>query len=772
MRKRKSVIKKRRPAITKTSGKSRNPALALDVTGIALILCCPVLLVALAIPTGSGTLGGGLSASFIVAFGIGAYIIPFLLALLGVVLIMGPRETLPRHLAVGSAIVFLALEGIASSFVGVDPTNPAAGGGYLGYALAFSLQWATGSVIPYILLTGAAAVGILQMVNEPLVLLIARLMPQRDKTKSHSVQQNTARPVLERPEPKPERTEKAGRGILDKLLHRAEGRSETAIVPVEEPRSKRIPVKINGVHTAKSSKIRVDDPEEPAVASVEEGEYILPPTTLLNPPPPPPVRVEAELNSNIETIERTLKEFKVPATVVEIAVGPTVARYEIQLAPGIKVSKITQLADNLAMQLEANSVRVEAPIPGKAAIGVEVPNQTRGLVGLRELVESKPFQEGKSKLTFALGKDVAGEPFVANLERMPHMLIGGATNAGKSVCLNALIASLLFRATPDELKFVMIDPKRVELTLFDGIPHLACPVVKDVKVAAGILRSVVQEMEHRYQIFERVTVRNLASYNEKVPKEERLPFIVVVVDELCDLMMQCAAEVEGNITRLAQLARATGIHLVIATQRPSVDVITGVIKANISSRIAFAVSSHHDSRTILDSKGAERLLGSGDMLFLPIDANKPARIQGCYVSEKEIEAVVEFIKNQRRPTYTLTPSSVGGEGGMNGEDDKTFADEYYEPSVRYVVGTGYCSTSMLQRKFKIGYTRAARIVDAMEMQGIVGALDGAKPRQVLVSKHEVESILAGQQGIEYGSGEDDDDYIPPPIEDDEEQEDQ
>jgi len=779
VRKRKTVIKRRRPASARVATKSKNPAWALDIFGIALILCCPVLLVALAVPARSGTLGFGLSAALKVAFGIGAYIIPFLLALLGVVFIMGPLETLSRHLAVGSAVVFLAIEGLASSVVGVNSASPADGGGYLGFAFAYSLHWATGNVIPYILLTGVAVVGIVHMVNEPLAHLITRLIPPRDNTKAPAAQRETARvpvKVKERPEPKPERAEKTGKGILERLLHREESNPETAIVPVEESSQKRIPVKINGVHSARPSRVRVDDSKEQAVASaepVEEGEYQLPPSSLLNPAPPPPVRVEAELRLNIETIERTLNEFKVPATVVEIAVGPTVARYEIQLAPGIKVSKITQLADNLAMQLEANSVRVEAPIPGKAAIGVEVPNQTRGLVCLRELVESQPFQEGKSKLTFALGKDVAGNAFVANLERMPHMLIGGATNAGKSVCLNTLIASLLFRATPDELKFVMIDPKRVELTLFDGIPHLACPVVKDVKVAAGILRSVVQEMERRYQVFERVAVRNLAGYNEKVPKEERLPFMVVVVDELCDLMMQCAAEVEGTITRLAQLARATGIHLVIATQRPSVDVITGVIKANISSRIAFAVSSHHDSRTILDSKGAERLLGSGDMLFLPIDASKPARIQGCYVSEKEIEALVDFIKNQRKPVYTLTPSSVGGDGGMNGEDDQTFADEYYEPSVRFVVNTGYCSTSMLQRKFKIGYTRAARIVDAMEMQGIVGALDGAKPRQVLISKHEVEAILSGQQGIQYGPGgddEDEDDYVPPPIEDEEEQE--
>lgn len=774
MRRKKTPTRRRRPVSARSNSRSKNPASALDLLGIVLLLSCPALLVALIIPASSGFVGEALSASLKVAFGLGAYVIPFLLALAGIVFIIGPLETLPQHLSLGGVLVFLAFEGMASTIAGVDPSSPAAGGGYTGYAIAFFLRKATGSIIPYILLIGLAGIGLYHLVDEPLAHLIARWIPQKDREKPVTLERERSRPVKEPREPKADPVEK-GKSIFDRLLHREETEAETAIVPVEESATKRTPVKINGVHTAKPVRVRTEKEEEfdgPLPVSADEGEYILPPSSLLNPPPPPPERVEADLRENIATIERTLNEFKVTAQVVEIAVGPTVARYEIQLAPGIKVNKITQLADNLAMQLEANSVRIEAPIPGKAAIGVEVPNNTRGFVGLRELVESKVFQEAKSKLTFALGKDVSGECFVANLEKMPHMLIGGSTNSGKSVCLNTLIASMLFRATPDELKFVMIDPKRVELTLFDGIPHLACPVVKDVKVAAGILRSVVQEMERRYQLFERIAVRNLAGYNEKVTADERLPFMVVVVDELCDLMMQCAAEVEGTITRLAQLARATGIHLVIATQRPSVDVITGVIKANISSRIAFAVSSHHDSRTILDNKGAERLLGSGDMLFLPIDANKPTRIQGCYISEKEIESLVTFIKDQRRPTYTITPSSVGGEGGMNGEDDETFTDEYYEPSVRFVVSTGYCSTSMLQRKFKIGYTRAARIVDAMQMQGIVGELDGAKPRQVLVSKRDVDAILSGQRDIAYGPGvdEEEDDYVPPPIEDDEDEE--
>jgi S-DNA-T family DNA segregation ATPase FtsK/SpoIIIE len=455
--------------------------------------------------------------------------------------------------------------------------------------------------------------------------------------------------------------------------------------------------------------------------------------------------VESELRGNVEIIERTLDEFNVQATVVEISHGPTVTRYEIQLGKGVKVSKITSLADNLAMQLAAIDVRVEAPIPGKAAIGVEVPNKLKAIVGLREVIESDGFMKAESLLTFALGKDVSGMPKWADLTKMPHLLIAGSTNSGKSVALNTLISSMLFRCTPDQLKFILIDPKRVELSLFDGIPHLACPVIKDVRLASGALRQAVKEMEHRYELLARAGSRNILAYNEKVPEGDKLPYIVLVVDELADLMMQARAEVEQLIARLAQLARATGIHLVIATQRPSVDVVTGLIKANISSRMAFAVSSQVDSRTILDTGGAERLIGRGDMLFMPIDASKPTRIQGCYLSDKETEDLVKYLKTQGKPVYTIDPSiSVGEGGGAGGSDDEGTSDELYEMAVRLVVAKGSASTSSLQRRFKIGYNRAARLLDTMEQQGIVGALDGAKPREVLISEADIDRIFGGQ----------------------------
>ena len=455
-------------------------------------------------------------------------------------------------------------------------------------------------------------------------------------------------------------------------------------------------------------------------------------------------RSQEELTGKVHIIEQTLEQFNIGANVVEVASGPTVTRYEIQLAPGIKVSKIVSLADNLAMSMAAIDVRVEAPIPGKSAIGVEVPNASPMVVSLRECLETDEYKNAPSKLTFALGKDVAGQYKYADLTKMPHLLIGGSTNSGKSVCLNVIIASLLYRATPRDVRLLMIDPKRVELSLWDGIPHLMHPVVKDVKQAAGLFRAAIKEMDRRYDIFSVMGTRNLDGYNARVPESEKLPYIVLIVDELADLMMQQGPEIEQSICRLAQLARATGIHLVLATQRPSVDIITGTIKANIGSRIAFAVASQVDSRTILDMVGADRLIGRGDMLYMPIDAAKPLRVQGCYLSENETNTLVEYLRQQEKPQFTFTlgessPSGAAGGGGdSSGEDED---DQFFEQAVRLVVNNGQASTSMLQRRFRIGYTRAARIVEMMEERGIVGPLNGAKPRELLVTKMQVEELF-------------------------------
>jgi S-DNA-T family DNA segregation ATPase FtsK/SpoIIIE len=436
-------------------------------------------------------------------------------------------------------------------------------------------------------------------------------------------------------------------------------------------------------------------------------------------------------------LEETLFSFGVDAKIINISRGPTVTRYELQPSSGVKVSRIVSLADDIALNLAAPAVRIEAPIPGKAAIGIEVPNDEITTVSLREVIESEEFKSSPSKLTFAMGKDISGQCIVTDLSRMPHLLIAGATGTGKSVCINSLIVSLIYKSSPDEVKLIMIDPKVVELGLFNGIPHLLIPVVTEPKKAAGALNWAVQEMTDRYKKFAEHGVRDIAGYNDLVKKgkaEEMLPQIVIIIDELADLMMVAPTDVEDAICRLAQMARAAGMHLIIATQRPSVNVITGVIKANVPSRISFAVSSQVDSRTILDTGGAEKLLGRGDMLFYPVGTPKPFRIQGSFVSEAELERVVEFLKSQGVVEYDndiIEEINNEQESPENYDNDR---DELLPAAIELVVDAGQASVSLIQRKFKVGYARAARIIDQMEERGIVGGFEGSKPRQVLITK--------------------------------------
>jgi len=414
-----------------------------------------------------------------------------------------------------------------------------------------------------------------------------------------------------------------------------------------------------------------------------------------------------------------------------------ITRYDLQPAPGVKVSRIVNLTDDLALALAARGLRLEAPIPGKSAIGIEVPNKESQIVSFRDMLESKAFWE-TGKLSVALGMDIAGEVVMADLGKMPHLLVAGATGSGKSVCVNTIIMSILFKAFPNEVKFIMIDPKMVELSIYNGIPHLMAPVVTEAKKAAGVLKLVVDEMERRYKMFAEVRVRDIQKYNDQLPEsEEPLPYIVVIIDELADLMMVAPVEVEDSICRIAQMARATGIHLVIATQRPSVDVITGLIKANVPSRIAFAVSSQIDSRTILDTVGAERLLGRGDMLFSPVGSMKPRRIQGALVVDKDIEAVIEHWKNQGQPEYQEKFLNIPdrAERVMDEEEDDLFWD-----AVRIVVEHGQASASILQRRLRVGYTRAARLVDMMEAKGLIGAYEGSKPREVYITARQMEEL--------------------------------
>lgn len=441
--------------------------------------------------------------------------------------------------------------------------------------------------------------------------------------------------------------------------------------------------------------------------------------------------------SNAALLEETLANFGVKAQVTNYSEGPTITRYEIQPAPGVKVSRIVNLADDIALCLAAGSVRIEAPIPGKSAVGIEVPNNRNQAVYLKEIITDGSFVHGSSKIMVALGKDIAGKPTVADLSRMPHLLIAGSTGSGKSVCMNSIITSILFRANPDEVKFLMVDPKMVELSVYNGIPHLIAPVITDPKKATAALKWVVNEMENRYNLFASNGARNIESYNKSLVsrQEKPLPFVVVLIDELADLMMVASRDVEESICRLAQKARAAGIHLVIATQRPSVDVITGIIKANIPSRISFAVSSQIDSRTILDLAGAEKLLGRGDMLFSPIGISKPIRVQGVYVSDEEVEEVVSYWKKQGKPEYetgVLQEVETTANGTIQHEED----DELLDDAIKLIIQSGQASVSLLQRRFRIGYTRAARLIDLMEERGIIGGYEGSKPRTVLMSLEE------------------------------------
>jgi S-DNA-T family DNA segregation ATPase FtsK/SpoIIIE len=502
---------------------------------------------------------------------------------------------------------------------------------------------------------------------------------------------------------------------------------------------------IGGASVATAASKAESSEGEVKVTPKKRGSYKLPPLDLLN-----PVKetgkapgLKQDLTQKAAMLEKTLSSFNVDARVVNVISGPSVTRYEIEPARGVKVQSITRLADDIALNMRARSIRIEAPIPGKAAVGIEIENESRQMVGFREIVGSSAFRNHKSKLSFTVGRDIGGNPVVADLAKMPHLLIAGATGSGKSVCINTIINSILYKARPEEVKMVLIDPKMVELGNYNGIPHLLIPVVTDASKAAAALNWAVAEMTRRYKCFARTGVREIGAYNklmkDKGERDEILPQIVVIIDELADLMMVASSQVEDSICRIAQLARAAGMHLVVATQRPSVDVITGLIKANIPSRIAFMVSSQIDSRTIIDMPGAEKLVGNGDMLFKPQDLNKPKRIQGPFIDDDEVERVIEYVKGQageadyNDEVIEQIEKSRDYEG--NDEDDALMMD-----AMEAVVSAGQASASMLQRRFRIGYNRAARIIDMMEARGIVGPQDGSRPRQVLLTEAELEQI--------------------------------
>ncbi|SHG94548.1 DNA segregation ATPase FtsK/SpoIIIE, S-DNA-T family [Anaerosphaera aminiphila DSM 21120] len=487
----------------------------------------------------------------------------------------------------------------------------------------------------------------------------------------------------------------------------------------------------------------VDESDDLTFIETDE-EYVFPPVEILNSNLSKTSISNKEIMENGKIIEQTMNNFGIDSKIVAINKGPVITCYELEPAPGVKLSKIVSLNDNLSMSLASSDIRIEAPIPGKSAVGIEVPNKNKEAVTIREIIETEEFKNLKSNLPLALGKDVSGSVVMSTIDKMPHLLIAGATGSGKSVCINTIIVNLIYKSSPKDVKLMLIDPKVVELNIYNGIPHLLIPVVTDPKKAAFALNWAVGEMEKRYKVFAENTVRDLASFNKKMGKlnktEEKLPQIVIIVDELADLMMVAAREVEDYIARLAQMARAAGIHLILATQRPSVDVITGTIKANIPSRIAFSVSSAIDSRTILDFSGAEKLIGKGDMLFYPSFYSKPVRVQGAFISDEEVEAVVDFVKanSNIENNYETEINKNLEEKSKQVLDDK---DPLFEDALEFILNDEQASISFLQRKLRIGYSRAARIVDQMEEFGILGPHEGSRPRKLLLSKEEVDQMM-------------------------------
>ena len=503
--------------------------------------------------------------------------------------------------------------------------------------------------------------------------------------------------------------------------------------------------KIKIRQTAPKPKKAVPAPKQEVFDFMRSGKgYLPPPFKVLDDPDDPPASSDKEnLRMQSQLLEKKLEDFGVLGKVREVSPGPVITTFEYEPAAGIKINKIVNLSDDLALALRATSIRIVAPIPGKAAVGIEVPNSSREMVRFKEIVASPIFAKAKSKLTICLGKDIVGNPVVAALEKMPHLLIAGATGTGKSVALNAMICSLLYKATPEEVKLIMVDPKRIELSSYDGIPHLITPVVIDPKKATNALYWAVREMERRYELLSQNNTRNIKQYNNKIEKTpqtesddepQKLPYIVIIIDELADLMMLASRDVEVTLTRLAQMARAAGIHLILATQRPSVDVLTGIIKANFPTRLTFQVSSKTDSRTIIDTNGAENLLGNGDMLFLPPGTAKLQRIHGAYISEEELIRITKFLRRQAKPEYDdQVTESVTPQVGSEEEQEY---DERYDDAVALVTKSGQASISMVQRHLRIGYNRAARIIEVMEKEGVVGPSDGVKPREVLVRSYE------------------------------------
>jgi S-DNA-T family DNA segregation ATPase FtsK/SpoIIIE len=720
-----------------------------EIIGVLLVLAA--LLGLLAIASHAGSILEGIRDGIVFEFGAAWFVLVTAALVLGAYLLW-PKAPRPRTIdLVAGMVAVLSLVGLFGLAAGA--------GGSLGRAIDGSLYALLGTVGSWALLVAGLVIGLIVTIHfSPGALLATAVGTLRAAYAERTrIRDLVAAPAGEKP-----KAVKTTSASSDVLTRSAASFATAPAAPdppnfwdVDEPdepaekKSQLEPANLDGEEptAAPAPVLRVvAEPED----DMPEIDWKLPSIALLDTVTARRERMADEIKRNVKVIESTLQTFGVECKVVGVNPGPAVTQYELQPGPGVQVKRITSLQNDLSLALAAAPLRIEAPIPGKSAVGIEVPNKSASLVTIREVIETAAFREGTNKLALGLGNDVSGQSIVADLTRMPHLLIAGATGQGKSVCINALITSLLFQVTPDNLRMLLIDPKRVELTGYNGLPHLALPVLVESHQAAAALRWAVAEMDRRYKLFSAEGVRNIAAYNEKATQKlaRQLPYVVIVIDELADLMMVAAGEIEELICRIAQLARAVGIHLIIATQRPSTDIITGLIKANIPSRIAFAVGSQVDSRVILDTGGAEKLLGRGDMLYQPVDAGKPTRIQGAFVSDPEVEGVVNFWKSQGPPRYMEEILEEGAASEWDGERrEERKLDALFARSARAVAAEGAASVSLVQRKFNVGYSRAGRIVDQLAEHRVIGGYQGSKSREVLMTLPDVDDLLE-RLGIE------------------------
>lgn len=716
-----------------------------DILGIVVLGIGLITLISL-FSARMGLVGRILNSTTFTTIGFGAYILPLFIIGSGIVLLLERFEKIQLRIILALTAIFISflivLDGINTADAGlferirqsIEISSANRGGGVIGAFFGFFFYRLFGSIGAYLVLGIIITVSLLIITNLTVKEVFNKAMAATPKLKKESE-------ILE-PLRKERPTLESGEVIKISDYSRSSNskEEEKQIKPHEnESVPDEAPKKVEKIPKAQVEKETVKIESEIKEKQVLNKKiiYKIPPLSFLaSPLGRTDTNNRKEILNNARIIEETMKNFGIDATVSHINVGPTITCYELSPAPGIKLSRIVSLSDNISLSLASSDIRIEAPIPGKAAVGIEVPNKTKDTVFFKDLITSKEFGDSDSDIPLVLGKDITGKVIVSSIDKMPHLLIAGATGSGKSVCINTIIMSLLYKSSPEDVKLLLIDPKVVELSVYNGIPHLLIPVVTDPKKSAFALNWAVGEMERRYKLFAQNNVRDIKSFNEKHSNdEEKLPKVVIIIDELADLMMVAAQEIEDYIARLAQMARAAGMYLIVATQRPSVDVITGTIKANIPSRISFAVSSQVDSRTILDMSGAEKLLGQGDMLFYPSSYSKPVRLQGAFISNKEVEKVVEFLQNQNVTQYDEEIIDVVQNAKQADFDD---SDELLQDAIRIVLNEGVASISLLQRKLKVGYSRAARMIDEMEVRGIVGGFEGSKPRKVLISEEDLE----------------------------------